>query len=115
MKRILLSLILTLFIKVSVAQQIDSLDSASFVTEIIITEMAENENIIEELKVWPAETSFKVSIDIDHLETVEIKNCVGRTVKTLKVDKGQCINVETLIPGSYTIKAGNKVGKFIKK
>lgn len=67
------------------------------------------------INVWPQVTSIKIMVDVENAEDVKIYNAAGRLVKTQKVDKGQGINIETLIPGPYTVKVGEKVGTFIKK
>lgn len=70
---------------------------------------------VEKINVWPKESSIKVMVDVETADTVQIYNAVGRLVKTQKVSKGQGINIETLVPGLYTVKVGDKVGSFTKK
>ncbi|MCR5454190.1 MAG: T9SS type A sorting domain-containing protein [Bacteroidales bacterium] len=70
---------------------------------------------VEKINVWPEVSSIKVMVDVEVADTVQIYNAVGRLVKTQKVSKGQGINVETLVPGLYTVRVGNKVGNFRKK
>ena len=73
------------------------------------------ENAKEQIKVWPEVSSIKIMVDVDSIQEVNIYSCTGRLVKTQKVNKGQGINIETLMPGVYTVKVGNKVGRFTKK
>lgn len=69
----------------------------------------------EQLKVWPEVSSVNIVVDLENTQEVQIFSCTGRLVKTEKVEKGQDINIETLMPGPYTVKAGNKVGQFTKE
>ncbi len=68
-----------------------------------------------QINVWPQVSSIKIMVDVEAPDTVQIYNAVGRLVKSQKVAKGQGINIETLIPGAYTVKVGGKVGSFTKK
>jgi hypothetical protein len=70
---------------------------------------------VQKINVWPQVSSIKVMVDVENADTVQIYNAVGRLVKTQRVSKGQGINIETLIPGLYTVKVGDKVGSFTKK
>ena len=79
------------------------------------TSLTETEAHLESVKVWPQVSSVKIMVDVENLQEVNIYSCTGRLVKTQKVDKGQGINIETLMPGNYTVKVGNKVGTFTKK
>ncbi len=71
---------------------------------------------IETINVWPQVSAFKIMVDVEGKEeNVEIYNVAGRLVKTEKVAKGQSISIETLIPGAYRVKVGNREGRFTKK
>lgn len=70
---------------------------------------------VERISVWPQEATIKVMVDVENEDTVQIFNAVGRLMKTQKISKGQGINIETLIPGLYIVKVGDKVGNFTKK
>lgn len=74
-----------------------------------------NEVNAPKINVWPEVSSIKIMVDVEKVDTVQIYNAMGRLVKTQKVDKGQGINIETLIPGLYTVKVGDKRGTFTKK
>ncbi len=80
-------------------------------------EMAENaEEMYGELNVWPKQSSIKVMLEIEDSHTITIKNLAGITVKEMQLAKGQSINVESLLPGTYTIYTDDKrKGTFIKK
>lgn len=67
------------------------------------------------IKVWPEVSSIKVMVDVEKADTVQIYNAMGRLVKTQRVEKGQGVNIETLIPGYYTVKVGSKTGSFTKE
>lgn len=92
-------------------------ETVAFVDENVMDDalVAEEANI-EQISVYPQVSSFKIMVDIaEKEEQVQIYNCAGRLVKTEKVVKGQSINIETLIPGDYKVKVGNKQGTFTKK
>ncbi|MCQ2252912.1 MAG: T9SS type A sorting domain-containing protein [Bacteroidales bacterium] len=82
------------------------------VEESFIVEESEN---VEAIKVWPQVSSIKIMVDVENQEFVEIYNQTGRLVLTQKVAKGQSINIETLLPGRYTVKAEGKQGTFTKR
>jgi len=65
--------------------------------------------------VWPEVSSIKIMVDIEKADTVQIYNAMGRLVKTQRVEKGQGVNIETLIPGLYTVKVNGKTGAFTKE
>ena len=67
------------------------------------------------INVWPEVSSIKIMVDVEKADTVQIYNAMGRLVKTQRVEKGQGVNIETLIPGLYTVKVGNRTGAFTKE
>jgi hypothetical protein len=99
------------------AQNFDGAESAGLLssTSTETTALTANEEAKEQVKVWPEVSSIKIMVEVDKIEEVNIYSCTGRLVKTQKVDKGEGINIETLMPGAYTVKVGNKVGSFTKK
>lgn len=85
------------------------LDTASEVSDLTASEAK------AQIKVWPEVSSIKIMVDVDKIEEVNIYSCTGRLVKTQKIDKGQSINVETLMPGEYLVRVGAKEGRFTKE
>ena len=79
------------------------------------TSMTASETNASKINVWPQVSSIKIMIDIEKSDTVQIYNAMGRLVKTQRVEKGQGVNIETLIPGYYTVKVGSKSGSFTKE
>ena len=98
------------------AQTADGAESAGLLNMSSETiALTSNEELKEQVKVWPEVSSIKIMVDVDKIEEDNIYSCTGRLVKTQKIEKGQGINIETLMPGAYTVRVGNKVGKFTKK
>gem|GEM_PF-4125237 len=77
--------------------------------------IAESDASESHVHVWPEVSSIKIMVDVEKTDTVQIYNAMGRLVKTQRVEKGQGVNIETLIPGLYTVKVGGKTGAFTKE
>ncbi|MBR4267092.1 MAG: T9SS type A sorting domain-containing protein [Bacteroidales bacterium] len=116
LKAIFATVAFLLAVNVVNAQTLDS-EAVASVTSQAVDEAALTETVeaAQQIKVWPQVSTVKIMVDVQNLQEVEIYNCTGRLVKTQKVDKGQSINIETLIPGAYTVKVGNKLGSFTKQ
>lgn len=81
-----------------------------------VAEQAETEAAMGELNVWPKRSSIKVMIDIEEAQNVTIYNVAGIKVREMKVAKGQSINVESLLPGTYSIVTSDRrKGTFVKE
>ncbi len=77
--------------------------------------IVESDASASRVHVWPEVSSIKIMVDIEKADTVQIYNAMGRLVKTQRVEKGQGVNIETLIPGLYTVKVAGKTGAFTKE
>ena len=77
--------------------------------------VTESDASASRVHVWPEVSSIKIMVDVEKADTVQIYNAMGRLVKTQRVEKGQGVNIETLIPGHYTVKVGGKTGAFTKE
>jgi len=77
--------------------------------------IAESDASASKIHVWPEVSSIKIMVDVEKADTVQIYNAMGRLVKTQRVEKGQGVNIETLIPGLYTVKVGSRTGAFTKE
>jgi len=94
------------------AQTLDEENTYASVDETSAVEKAD----VVEINVWPKESSFKVMMELDATEDVKIYNIAGILVKEQKLAKGQSLNIESLLPGAYTVMVGeNKKGSFTKK
>ena len=77
--------------------------------------ISESNASASKIHVWPEVSSIKIMVDVEKADTVQIYNAMGRLVKTQRVEKGQGVNIETLIPGLYTVKVGSRTGAFTKE
>ena len=77
--------------------------------------VTESDASASRVHVWPEVSSIKIMVDVEKADTVQIYNAMGRLVKTQRVEKGQGVNIETLIPGLYTVKVNGKTGAFTKE
>lgn len=117
LKSLLATFALTLAVSAAANAQTADDETVAFVSENSVEESfgVENEAAIQAIKVWPQVSSFKIMVDVEEPKDVEIYSVTGRLVKAQKVTKGQSINIETLIPGEYTVKVDGKQGNFTKK
>lgn len=65
------------------------------------------------LKIYPSVVSDFLSIETDDMGILSVYNLVGQQVMTEKNDKR--INISALPNGTYIIKMGNKIGRFVKQ
>ncbi len=85
------------------------------------TEIAENQNVSERLKVYPVPASSFVTIEAEGMQTVKVYNAQGQLVKTVTPRGASEIRIEVaeMASGLYVIEAidanGNKrQGHFVK-
>ncbi|MCQ2250468.1 MAG: T9SS type A sorting domain-containing protein [Bacteroidales bacterium] len=99
----------------NLAANAQTLENDNTYASVEETSAVEKTDIVE-INVWPKESSFKVMMEIDATEDVKVYNIAGILVKEQKLSKGESLNIETLIPGEYTVTVGtNKKGSFTKK
>ena len=97
------------------AQTADDETVAMADNAVVESSMSVTDANAAKINVWPEVSSIKIMVDVEKADTVQIYNAMGRLVKTQRVEKGQGVNIETLIPGYYTVKVGNKSGNFTKE
>lgn len=98
------------------AQVADDENSVAFAGTEATEDLEEADAAMGVLNVWPKTSTIKVMVDIENTQNVAIYNVAGVKVKELQVAKGQSINIESLIPGEYTVVTDDKKkGSFIKK
>ncbi len=99
----------------SLAANAQTLDDENTYASVDETAAVEKTDVIE-IDVWPKESSFKVMMELEATEDIKIFNIAGVLVSEQKLNKGESLNIEKLIPGEYYVLVGeNKKGYFTKK
>lgn len=98
------------------AQVADDENSVAFAGIEDVDDLEEAEEAMGVLNVWPKTSAVKVMLEIENTQNVAIYNVAGVKVKEMQVSKGQSINIESLIPGEYSVVTEDKKkGYFTKK